>query len=114
MDIFTEAYFTAALWTEDPHPQSGEFQQHDDWTLASIDPAWMAEQIAQCEHFRNAYASLIDGRESDAGHDFWLTRNGHGAGFWDGDWPEPAATVLTDACKAYGETDLQMTFDYDR
>jgi|TARA_R110000744_G_scaffold366338_1_gene475354 hypothetical protein len=20
------------------------------------------------------------------GHDFWLTRNGHGAGFWDGDW----------------------------
>jgi len=21
-----------------------------------------------------------------AGHDFWLTRNGHGAGFWDGDY----------------------------
>lgn len=21
-----------------------------------------------------------------AGHDFFLTRNGHGAGFWDGDW----------------------------
>lgn len=21
-----------------------------------------------------------------AGHDLWLTRNGHGAGFWDGDW----------------------------
>jgi hypothetical protein len=20
---------------------------------------------------------------SQAGHDFWLTRNGHGAGFWD-------------------------------
>lgn len=20
------------------------------------------------------------------GHDFWLTRNGHGAGFWDGDY----------------------------
>ena len=22
------------------------------------------------------------------GHDFWLTRNGHGAGFWDGDWDD--------------------------
>lgn len=21
------------------------------------------------------------------GHDFWLNRNGHGAGFWDGDYP---------------------------
>jgi hypothetical protein len=38
-----------------------------------------------------------------AGHDFWLTRNGHGAGFWDGDWPEPLATVLTDAAHAFGE-----------
>ena len=26
-----------------------------------------------------------------AGHDFWLTRNGHGAGFWDGDWIAPVA-----------------------
>jgi hypothetical protein len=26
-------------------------------------------------------------KASQGGHDFWLTRNHHGAGFWDGDWP---------------------------
>ena len=46
-----------------------------------------------------------------AGHDFWLTRCGHGAGFWDGDRPEPAATVLTKASKAYGEVDLYIGDD---
>jgi hypothetical protein len=29
-----------------------------------------------------AYASG-DYSEERAGHDYWLTRNGHGAGFWD-------------------------------
>lgn len=38
-----------------------------------------------------------------AGHDFWLTRCGHGAGFWDGDWSDPAGDVLTNAAKAFGE-----------
>lgn len=32
------------------------------------------------------------------GHDFWLTRQGHGAGFWDGDYPEAAGKLLTAAC----------------
>ena len=38
-----------------------------------------------------------------AGHDFWLTRNGHGAGFWDGDYPESEETILTDAARTFGE-----------
>jgi hypothetical protein len=54
---------------------------------------------------------MIAGRESDAGHDFALTRNGHGAGFWDGDWPEPAATELTKLSKEYGEVDLYVGDD---
>jgi hypothetical protein len=46
-----------------------------------------------------------------AGHDFWLTREGHGAGFWDGDYPEPQATRLTKASKAYGGFDLYIGDD---
>lgn len=30
---------------------------------------------------------------SMAGHDYWLTRCGHGAGFWDGDWPVSGDTL---------------------
>ena len=37
------------------------------------------------------------------GHDFWLTRVGHGAGFWDGDLPQALGERLTNASKAAGE-----------
>ena len=28
-----------------------------------------------------------DDRWEECGRDFWYTREGHGCGFWDGDWP---------------------------
>ena len=46
-----------------------------------------ADAYAACRDFENACATLeIDLRDYPAeqiGHDLWLTRNGHGAGFWD-------------------------------
>lgn len=39
-----------------------------------------------------------------AAHDFILTRNGHGTGFWDsGRWAEPWGEKLTALCKHFGE-----------
>lgn len=37
-----------------------------------------------------------------AGRDFWYTREGHGCGFWDGDWPEQAGEVLTEISQLIG------------
>lgn len=31
-----------------------------------------------------------------AGSDFWLTRKGHGAGYWDGDLPDEIGDLLTE------------------
>ena len=69
--------------------------------------------IRHCAQFQKVNAELIidENRVYSseytaaelAGHDFWLTRNGHGAGFWDGDWQEPAAAALTAAAHAFGE-----------
>lgn len=46
--------------------------------------------MEDCKDFQEYAADLLteayerDGySEERAGHDFWLTRNGHGAGFWD-------------------------------
>ena len=41
-----------------------------------------------------------------AGHDFWLTRNGHVAGFWDGDWSENYAEMFTKGSEGYGTVDV--------
>ena len=42
-------------------------------------------------------------------HNFWLTRNGHGAGFWDGDYIN--GELLTDASEKYGEINLYIGDD---
>lgn len=36
-------------------------------------------------------------------HDYVLTRNHHGAGFWDGDWDNSVAQILTEAANKQGE-----------
>ena len=47
-----------------------------------------------------------------AGHDFWLTRNGHGVGFLDRyDWPEGVAERLDEAARRYGEVYLYVGAD---
>ena len=38
------------------------------------------------------------------GHDFWLTRNGHGAGFWDRDLP--FGDDLSQLAEAFGPCEL--------
>lgn len=48
-------------------------------------------------------------RDSYMGHDLWLTRNGHGAGFWDGDWAQPYASRMTEAAKMLGERNVWTT-----
>jgi len=111
LDAFTRQYVATALWSstgDDEEPLD------DDHGPEDIDPDTLRRMAADCARFQRENAADIgDGQEDAerAGHDFWLTRNGHGAGFWDGDWPEPAATRLTDACKAYGEYDLYVGDD---
>lgn len=41
--------------------------------------------------------------ENQTEQDFILTRNGHGAGFWDGSWMECVSGILTDAAKQFPE-----------
>ena len=110
LDTFTTAYLEAMLWsTTDESDDSGGEPLDANYTTADLSPEAMARCVADCQAFlaecsddlRRAESRKCD--ESKAGHDFWLTRNGHGAGFWDGDWPEPYAAALTAASQRFGE-----------
>ena len=112
IDAFTRGYLEAALWISDPDPGSGEWSEHDDWTIDNIDPASLAEAIADCADFRQANQADLDEvsdtyhvDDSQHGHDFWLTRNGHGAGFWDRGYGE-LGKRLSNAARVYGEVNV--------
>lgn len=66
---------------------------------------WL-ELLSDCDSFRECNAAdLADIEPGQAGHDFWLTRNRHGAGFWDRGLGE-AGERLTAAAHVYGGIDL--------
>jgi hypothetical protein len=106
VDAINRAYFACALWAEEPDDEL--------WVIELIAPETAQRMRADVDTFiAAAGAGWLDlaldaaGKdESDIGHDLWLTRRGHGAGFWDGDWPEPFATHLTDTAKALGNCEL--------
>jgi len=100
----TLAYLQAAIWADLTIDDKGT--PDDEATLNDIAPESLAEADTLCRAFADKHAGDIDGWDARAGHDLWLTRNRHGAGFWDGDGPEPAATRLTDAAHALGEATI--------
>jgi hypothetical protein len=54
--------------------------------------------------FIEANADDLDGLELEGiAHDFILTRNGHGTGFWDRGYPNGIGDRLSEATKPFGE-----------
>ena len=114
LDAFTIAYLECALWssTDESTPSGGQ-PMDNNYSLDDCTQAFLRQAAADCLVFqRDNEADLnCEGSQSTvhAGHDFWLTRNRHGAGFWDGDWPDAEGKRLTDAAHAFGEVNLYVT-----
>jgi hypothetical protein len=113
---FIQGYVECALWASSCDTDGGSLDEN--YGVDDIAPSSLRSMIDDCVSFQNQHVhDLCRGAHPDlpdygrAGHDFWLTRNRHGAGFWDGYWNEPAATVLTGSSRAYGESDLYVGDD---
>jgi hypothetical protein len=98
-----EDYLEAALWAS---------SDEDGEPLDRLDGEWHPDSVLKAakdlRDFHEYVAEALPPEVSDAlkedltgaAHDFWLSRNGHGAGFFDGDWPHRRA--LQDAAKTFG------------
>ena len=104
LDEFTAQYIETALWSSVDMDGESEFLDAN-YGPDDLAPETLESIIDDCRRFQEQTESMISIDLSQAGHDFWLTRNGHGAGFWDGDWPEHG-DELTKACEAFREVHL--------
>lgn len=105
-------YIETALWAStDNTDDSGGEPLDANYSESDLSDAARASMREDCADFLEANATDIGDRFEQAGHDFWLTRNGHGAGFWDGDWPDDAGKRLTIASKSYGSSDIYVGDD---
>lgn len=106
---FTRAYIECALWSStDNADDSGGEPLDANYDESDLAPEALHQMIEDCEDFRAAnMADLVDWDDAQAGHDFWLTRNHHGAGFWDRGFGTPESRErLTRAAEAHGSCDL--------
>ena len=109
---FLQAYIECALWSSNDNVDDSGGEPLD----ANYDASDLADDCLEafkrdCADFQEANAEdLIDYDLEQAGHDFWLTRNGHGAGFWDRGMGE-LGQRLSKASKVYGSVDLYVGND---
>lgn len=112
LDKFTLAYIECALWSSyDNSDSSGGNPLDSNYSIKDIAPETMKKIKEDCKKFQSDNLEDIQDNLEGAGHDFWLTRNCHGAGFWDGDWPTSIGIHLTNKSHAFGECDLYVGDD---
>ena len=125
LDRFTVAYITAALWsTNDESDPSGGEPLDRNYDIEDIDQESLDRIVADCESFQAKMYDLFTWEQLDdaclmrfnceeqAGHDFWLTRNGHGCGFWEtSDWQESVGSKLNQLAHDFGECGLYVGDD---
>lgn len=108
---FFYQFVETALWstTDESDPSGAPLDAN--YTASDIHPTAVKRMEKECREFYLKYHTRFSEAEPDRyGHDFWLTRNGHGAGFWDGSYPKHG-DFLTEKSEAYGECDLYVGDD---
>lgn len=119
LDRFTRHYLYAAIWADAPEGEG--------YDIFDIAPASVEQAIVDCARFQimnktELEAAYVQYRENGmsahpdagspeacAGHDFFLTRQHHGAGFWDRGLTN--GLTLTAAAHAFPEVSLYIGDD---
>ena len=101
-------YLTCALWSS-----CGDEETFLDskYTIDDIHDSALKQSAADIAAFVERAGPALDGLDdAQIGHDFWLTRNHHGAGFWDRGLGI-VGQKLTQVAHSFGEATLYMGDD---
>lgn len=102
-----EAYLKCAAWSSN----DGVHESLDSFDFSIEAKVKMEKSLKEFVDLSNEkFSSREDYNQLDAeqfAHDFWLTRNRHGAGFWDRGLGE-LGELLTDLSHSMGECELYL------
>lgn len=104
VDKVVDAYIECGLWAD-----------AEDADISEVDSLDIARIREDCIDFcaaANAGSLLAGLSPEQVGHDFYLTRCGHGAGFWDRGLGEQG-DKLTDLAESFGSDDTFALLSYE-
>lgn len=104
IDEILKSYLETALWVESDHKEELE-----DLTIYDFTNKSRNDSKNEIIWFINAIGDDIENVHYDIGHDLYLTRNHHGAGFFDhSDYDDNLTKLLVDMSHVLDTTDLQV------
>jgi len=110
IDDIVDSYLECALWTNDEEEDFIGKTIYDfsakSRKLVTSEIKWFMT-IASDE----LGSALDDISDKSIGHDIWLTRNGHGTGFWDRDYDKEVEELLVELSKELDFTDIYVGDD---
>ena len=115
LDDFTRHYIIAGLWSC-PISETDDSGIDSEYGIEDLTVTALLRCIKDCKRFQEENKRALslaeyprknfsDGEYNDselAGHDFWLTRNHYGVGFWDRDLRLCLGQILTKAAQSFG------------
>lgn len=103
MNQITQGYLECAIWADLPEEEEFDGTIYD-FSAESQIKAWNDIMVFCAElQDKKLFDSLLEVSDLDQiGHDFWLTRNGHGTGFWDRNYGELGEKV-SEVARKFGE-----------
>jgi hypothetical protein len=109
--VFFEAYLECALWLATD--EDGEPLDKGGWSADHFSLESLSRCARDCRAFLESADEFIGYSEltsAEAGHLFWLSRNGHGSGFWDRG-EHPVFAELHATAKRCGEAHVYIGDD---
>lgn len=110
LEQFTDGYLDCAVWAGIIEPEDG--YDGPDPTVDDLSDDAVQRLSIDAAYFWYDNRTLLAGRDlTRAGQEFWLSRNGHGTGFCDGDYLGRTGDALHNAAKVYGPAYLTWNED---
>lgn len=124
------SYLETALWTEEEKLKEDEDESFDDMygeadddirdivsntelSFDNISDDSKIKAYMDIKKFLEIAGNAVEGiDEIELGHDIWLTRNHHGAGFFDRGYDEEVEARLTQAAHQLGEETVYIDDNY--
>jgi hypothetical protein len=111
IDIITDSYLETAIWTRSDQDEEMEEKTIYDFSDSARSKAkeeikWFIDNAGDVFGYVS-YTSI--------GHDLWLSRNGHGAGFFDrGAYDKDDASLLMELADILGGIDIEVSSSDDK
>ncbi len=111
-ETFFKSYIETALWCScdiNNEENDDTSLENQGYSIDDFDSESLRKLQKDCCSFYTDNFDKIKNDFERAGHDFFLTSNHHGTGFWDGDWDSVIGKELTEESHKYSEVNFWVS-----